>query len=136
MDRTLQQIFPDLSGNLGDLAAPDAGCADLFTADSAVFDHFDRLDVGFEDAGSHFHHVHTDTTFFLGKTAPDNTGAVGFLFTADFAYIAHEVTSYVEFCLRFHNNSDNKYSSKKRKCKCREKIFPKKKRFLLAKTPF
>ena len=82
------------SAGLFDLAAADAGRADLHSPVRSVLIDSDRLNVGFENARGNLHHVHTDTAFFLGKTSPDDPSAVKLFLSADFTDIAHSDTSY------------------------------------------
>jgi hypothetical protein len=83
------QFIKRKSGNFSHFSAADAGSANFLAADGAVIIDLYSLDVGFKHAGRYFHNVHTDTAFFLGKTATDDPCTVGFLFAANFTYITH-----------------------------------------------
>ena len=83
------------SAGLPDLAAANAGRADFHALIHSVLIDTDSLDIGFKNTRGNFHHVHTDTTFFLGKTSPDDPATVKFFLAADFTDIAHYDTSYM-----------------------------------------
>ena len=70
-------------------AAADAGSADFHGSVGAVVVNMNGLDIRFESARGHFHNVHTDTAFFLGKTSADDSCTLNFFLTANFADIAH-----------------------------------------------
>ena len=89
----LTDRFYNLSADLFYPAAADAGGADLHSFGRTVVINADRLDVGFERTRRNFHHVHTDTTFFLGKTSADDSCSLNFFLAANFADIAHCNTS-------------------------------------------
>ena len=80
---------PRNSAGLRDFPGADAGGANFLADHDSVLLNANALDVGFERARGNFHDVHADPAFFLGQTSPNDGAAMGFLFAADFTYIAH-----------------------------------------------
>jgi hypothetical protein len=113
-----------ISAGFFDPAAADAGSTDFHSFGGSVFFHTHTLNVGFKGTGRYFHHVHTDTALFFGKTSADDPGTVGFLFTANFANIAHFTPLYL--CCIFsdiHPFGTNNISHIFRKASFLRKIF-------------
>ena len=93
------------SAGLPDLAAANAGRADFHALIHSVLIDTDSLDIGFKNTRGNFHHVHTDTTFFLGKTSPDDPATVKFFLAADFTDITHYDTSYTFGKLKLNHSA-------------------------------
>ena len=70
-------------------AAADACDTNLHPLVCSIVIHIDGLDVGFKHTGRNFHHVHTDSAFFLRKTPADDSCTIKLFLAADFTDIAH-----------------------------------------------
>lgn len=83
-----------MSAGLFDLAAANAGRTDFHSFGCPIVIDSDRLDIGLENTRRNFHHVHTDTAFFLCKTSTDDSGTVELFLSTDFTNVTHYDTSY------------------------------------------